>query len=88
MQDTIRQVRQLFFMSTQCKALNNRANDIHQHCRISCSVRKSCTAVVTPSSSRVASAPDPRLQLGHWLLQVTKQIICSTDVEMQPVQET
>ena len=23
MQDTIRQVRQLFFMSTQCKALNN-----------------------------------------------------------------
>ena len=33
MQDTRRQIRQLFFMSNQCKALNNlRADAIHGHC--------------------------------------------------------
>ena len=36
MQDTRRQIRQLFFMSTQCKALNNlRANAIYGHCCLS-----------------------------------------------------
>ena len=36
MQDTISQVRQLFFLSTQCKALNNlRASVIHGHCCLS-----------------------------------------------------
>ena len=58
MQDRRRQVRQLFFMSSQWKALNNlRANAIHRHCCLGSLVRKSCTEVVTPSS-----APDPRLQ--------------------------
>ena len=87
MQDTRRQVRQLIFMSTQCKALNNlSANAINGHC--CCPVRKSCTAVVTPSSGSVAPAPDPSLQLSHWLHQVTKQIVCSTDVKIWPVQDT
>ena len=81
-QDTRRQVKQLFFMYSQCQAFNNRANAIHQHCFLSSPVRKSCTALVTPSSGTVASEPDPRLQLSHWLLQVTRQIVCSTDVEI------
>ena len=64
-------------MSTQCKALNNlRDNSIHGHCCLSGPVRISCTAVVTPSI---------RLQLSHWLHQVTKQIVCSTGVEISPV---
>ena len=42
-QDTRRQVRQLFLMSTQCKALNNlRVNAIHGHCCLRGPVRKSC----------------------------------------------
>jgi len=53
-----------------------------------CPVRKSCTAVVTPSSGAVASFPEPRLQVSHWLHQVTKQIICSTDVNIWTVQDT
>ena len=89
MQDTRRQVRQLFFMSTQCKDLNNfRANAIHGHCCLSGPVRNSCTAVVTPSSGAVTSAPDPRLQLSHWLHQMTNQLVCSTDVETRPIQDT
>ena len=89
MQDTRRQVRQLFFMSSQCKALNNlRASVIHQHCCLSGPVRKSCTAVVTPSSGAVASPRNPILQLSHWLHQVTKQIVCSIDVEVWQVQDT
>ena len=89
MQDTRRQVRQLFFMSSQCKALNNLGPDaIHRHCCLSGPVRKSCPAVVTPSSGAVASLPDPRLPLSHWLLPMTKQIVCLTDVEVQPVQDT
>ena len=61
MQDTRRQIRQLFFMSTQCKPLNNlRASAIHGHCCLGGPVRKSCTAVVTPSSGSVATVPDPR----------------------------
>ena len=89
MQDTRRQIRQLFFMSTQCKVLNNlRANAIHGHCCLSGPVRKSCSPVVTPSSGSAASTPDPRLQLSHWLHQVTKQIACSTDVKIWPVQGT
>ena len=89
MQDTRRQVRHLFVMSTQCRALNNlRANATHEHCCLRGPVRKSCTAVVTPSSGSAAPAPDPRLQLSHWLHRVTKQIVCSTDVEIRPVQDT
>ena len=43
MQDTRRQIRQLFFMSTQCKALNNlMAKAIHGHCCLRGPVRKSC----------------------------------------------
>ena len=64
-------------MSTQCKALNNlRANAIHGHCCLRGPVRKS----VTPSSGSAAPAPEPILQLSHWLHQVTKQIICTTDL--------
>ena len=89
MQDTRKHVRQLFLMSTLCKALNNlRANAIHGHCCLSSPVRKSCTIVVTPSSGSAAPVPDPRLQLSHWLHQVTKQIVCSTDVNIWPVQDT
>ena len=72
------------FMSTQCKAINNlRANAVHRHCCLSGPVSKSCTAVVTPSSDTAASA-----QLSHWLHQVTRQIVCSIDVEFWPVQDT
>ena len=51
MQDTRRQIRQLLFMSTQCKALNNiRVNAIHRHSCLSSPARISGIAVVTPSS--------------------------------------
>ena len=87
--DTRRQARQLFFMSSQCKALNNfRSSVIHRHCCLNGSVSMPCTVVVTPTSGTVASAPDSRLQLSHCLHQVTKQIVCSTDVEIQPDQDT
>ena len=67
MQDTKRrQVTQLFFIYSQCKALNNlKANAIHPYCCLSGPVRKFCNAVVTPRSGAVVSAPDPRLQLSH-----------------------
>ena len=78
MQDTRRQIKQLFFMSTQCKALNNlRANAIHGHC---CLREALSGSLVTPSSCSAAPAPDPRLQLSHWRHQVTKQIVCTTDL--------
>ena len=52
MQDTRRQIRQLFFMSTQCKALNNlRANAIHGHCCLRGPVRKSCNTQFRLSST-------------------------------------
>ena len=75
MQDTRRQVRQLFFMSTQCKALNNlRAN-------MGIVVLEAQSgSLVTLSSGSAAPVPDPRLQLSHWLHQVTKQIVCTTDL--------
>ena len=63
-----KRIRKLFFMSSQCKALNNlRANAIHRHCCLRGIARKYGTAGITPSSGAVASAPDPRLQLSHWL---------------------
>ena len=75
MQDTRRQVRQLFFMSTQCTALNNlRANAIHGHCCLRGPVRKSCNTQFRLSSTSA------RLQLSHWLHQVTKQIVCTNDL--------
>ena len=78
MQDTRRRLRQLFFMSTQSKALNNlRANAIHGHC---CLREALSGSLVTPSSDSAAPEPDPRLQLSHWLHQVSKQIVCTTDL--------
>ena len=50
-----------------------RANATDGRCCLSCPVMKTCTAVVTPSSGSAALAPDPRLQLSHWLHQVTKK---------------
>ena len=37
-------------------------------------------SLVTLSSGSAAPEPDPRLQLSHWLHQVTKQIVCTTDL--------
>jgi len=69
MQDTRRQIRQLFFMSTQSKALNNLR------------LREALSgSLITPSSGSAAPEPDPRLQLSHWLHQVTKQIVYKTDL--------
>ena len=42
-------------------------------------------AVLTPSSGSVS---DSKLQLSHWLHLVTKQILCSTDINIQPDQDT
>ena len=64
MQDTRRQMRQLFFMSTQSKALNNlRPNPIHGHC---CLREALSGSLVTSSSGSAAPEPDPSLQLSHW----------------------
>ena len=81
-------VNNMRFMSSQYKAVNNRANVIHWHCCLSSPVRMSCTAVVTASSGAVDSPPNPRLQLSHWLLQVTEQIVCSTNIEKRQVHDT
>ena len=77
MQDTRRQVRQLFLMSTQCKALNNlRVNAIHGHCCLRGPVRKSCNTQFRLSSTSAR----PQIAIISMLHQVTKQIFCTTDL--------
>ena len=76
MQDTRRQVRQLFLMSTQCKALNNRrVNAINGHCCLRGPVRKSCNTQFRLSSTSarpqiaiisLASSGDKANRLYNW----------------------
>ena len=73
-QDTRRLVRQLFFLSSQCKVFKYSQTVVVRGGPVSYG-----PAFLTLSAD---SAPDPRLLLPHWLHLVTNHIFCSTDMEI------